>query len=144
MRRLAAALVVAAALVLSAAAVARVGGEPVRLTIHSPNSVRVHDRFGVAVQVAASPGALDIAAKPLRVRVRLARECGATFGTTPGPTVIDQRVPPPQAGARYRAAVKGKVRIGRPGRQTVCAFLVDSEKRQFATSVDKVVRVQRR
>ena len=143
MRRAGAALFATAALGLALAANAGAGGDPIRLAIHTPASVEAHHPFGVAVKVAAGRGTLDIAAKPLRMRVRLAPECGATFGTSPGPTVIDHRLPPPQAGAPYRAAVKGRARIGRPGRRAVCAFLVDADQRQFATSVDTLVRVRK-
>lgn len=145
MRRLGAGLAATAALGLALGGYAGAQGELVRLKVRAPDSVPAKTRFAVTVRVAANAGALDIAAKPLRLRARMAPRCGATIGTSKGPTVIDRKLsPPPRAKTRYRFAASGRVRIRRPGRRTVCAFLVDADQRQFATSVDTVVRVRKR
>ena len=144
MRRAGATLVVAAALAVPVAGFAA-GGEPVSITVKAPASARVHHRFAVTIKVVASKGALDIAAKPIKLRARMARECGATIKTTSGPTVLDRKLSPqPSAGKSYRFSATGHPRIGKVGKQAICAFLVDADQHQFATSVDTVVRVRRR
>jgi hypothetical protein len=138
---LAALLAVGGATALAAAsAVADV--DPVRLTVTAPDGARTGAPFGVTVAVAADAGALDPRAGTLRLGVRLAPVCGATFATTSGPTAIDTALDPqPAPGAAYTARASGRASVGSSSTVTVCAFLTDDEGRQWATDTDSEVVV---
>jgi hypothetical protein len=84
--------------------------------------------------VSADPGALDTATAPLRIRAKLAGECGGTFDSTPGPVLIDQRLnPQPATGHAYQATARGAGKPTAYGVRTVCAFLeAEGDNRQFA------------
>jgi hypothetical protein len=110
--------------------------EPVVLTVSAPTAVALNSRFTVRVGVEADAGALDIAAQPLRLRVRLEPECGGSFAGTDGPTAIDSVLPAPMPGAPYSATATGSIRLSSPGAETVCAFLEDAQERQFATDTE--------
>lgn len=142
MRRLSPLLLVlaGAALFLALPAVADLE-EPVSVTASVPQNAVAGKAFPLAVDVAAEPGALDIAAQPLRLRVRFAPECGGSFAGTEGPTAIDRRLPAPSAGAAYATSVSIRAKIGAPGPETVCAFLEDSQERQFATDTEASLNV---
>lgn len=115
--------------------------EPVTVTVSAPTAVALNSRFTVRVSVEADAGALDIAAQPLRLRVRLEPECGGSFAGTDGPTAIDSVLPAPSPGAPYSATATGSVRLGSPDTETVCAFLEDAQERQFATDTESTVVV---
>lgn len=146
MRRGDAALALLAA-VAGIAAVAPAAGadiDPVRLTVTAPDVVAARAPLSVRVRVDTDPGALDTRDGPVRLQVRLAPECGGSFIGTSGPTVIDALLrPQPAAGASYSAAATGTTHVSQTGTLTVCAFLDDSEDRQFATDTDTQVEVSR-
>jgi hypothetical protein len=113
--------------------------EPVSVTAQAPPAVAAGTAFPLSVDVAAEAGALDIAAQPLRLRVRFAPECGGSFAGTEGPTAIDRVLPGPTPGAAYAQSVSVRAKIGAPGPETVCAFLEDDDERQFATDTDETL-----
>ena len=117
--------------------------EPVELAVAAPAIVKAKQPFKVSVQVESEPGALDIAAQPLRLRVAMEPECGGSFAGTAGPSVIDRQIPSPSPGAAYQFVGRGRVHLSRFGPATICAFLEDSQERQFATSTDTVVDVSK-
>ena len=127
---------------LPAAAAAQL--EPVELSVSAPALVVAKEPIKVGVEVAAEPGALDIAAQPLRLRVALEPECGGSFAGTAGPIVIDREIPAPSPGAAYEfTGTRARSRSSPYGPETVCAFLEDSQERQFATSTEAVVDVSK-
>jgi hypothetical protein len=117
----------AVAAVLVPAASARAGdGEPVQLSVEVPVIAASNVGFPLVVTVTADRGALDAASSPLRVRVRAARECGASFDSTPGATLLDK-----QLGSAGR--VSGTALTHVFGAFTACAFLEQtSDARLFA------------
>jgi hypothetical protein len=116
--------------------------EPVTITATAPEPQLVAGTpFKLEVAVEAEPGTLDIAAQPLRVRVKLAPECGGSFIGTPGPAAFEGGLPAPAAGAAYKQLVTGKVTAASPGPEVVCAFLEDATERQFATDTEEEVTV---
>jgi len=115
--------------------------EPVSVTATAPDAVAAGDPFPLSVEVKADPGALDIAAQPLRLRVRFQPECGGSFAGTEGPTAIDQALPAPTPRAAYDKTVAVKAQIGAVGPETVCAFVEDSQERQFATDTEEALTV---
>jgi hypothetical protein len=116
--------------------------EPVTITATAPDPrVVAGSPFELEVAVEAEAGTLDIAAQPLRVRVKLAPQCGGSFIGTPGPAALEQTLPTPAAGAAYRQLVSGKVTVASPGEEVVCAFLEDAQERQFATDTEEEVTV---
>lgn len=115
--------------------------EPVSVTAQAPEAVAAGTAFPLKVDVAAEAGALDIAAQPLRLRVRFAPECGGSFAGTEGPTAIDRALPAPTPGAPYAQSVSVKTKIGAVGPETVCAFLEDNDERQFATDTEETLTV---
>jgi hypothetical protein len=133
---------IAGAAILPAAAAAQ--EEPVELTVSAPQVVAANKPIKVRVAVTAEAGALDIAAQPLRLRVALEPECGGSFAGTSGPKVIDREIPAPAPGASYSFTGRAHPKAHRPfGPKTVCAFVEDSQERQFATSTDTVVDVSK-
>ena len=142
MRRGVAGLVAVGALALPAAALA----EPVDLSVKAPKRAAAKHAITVRVTVRADPGALDIRTAPLRLRVRLAPECGASFGGTTGPTAIDRVLrPAPATGKAYKATLSGKAKVRYFKTYAVCAFLEEKvDSRQFATAVDTTVKVTKR
>jgi hypothetical protein len=136
---------VGAALLFAGALPAAASAEPISLRVHAPARVAAHTAFPVRVAVVANAGALDVAVKPLRLQVRLAPACGATFAGTEGPTVFNRKLkPPPAAGVRYHEDFTKRARAGL-GSYSLCAFLVQrGDARQFATSVDTPVAVTKR
>jgi hypothetical protein len=131
-----------AALLVIATAAGAALIEPVTITATAPGPQLVAGTpFKLEVTVEAEPGTLAIAAQPLRVRVKLAPECGGSFIGTPGPAAFEQGLPAPAAGAAYKQLVTGKVTAATPGTEVVCAFLEDATERQFATDTEEEVTV---
>jgi hypothetical protein len=140
-----ASLAAAVAIAYSAAA----GGDsftPVRLAINIAPVARLHRPLKVSVDVSADASVLDKATGPLRIRVKLAQECGGTFSTTPGVKLLDQQLrPQPATGLRYDANASGSGRPTHYGDQTVCAFLEESgDNRMFANDTSNQVNVSRK
>jgi hypothetical protein len=101
---------------------------PVRLTVTIAPVARLHARLAVTVNVSADPGALDTADGPLRIGVKIAGECGGTFGTTPGDTLLNaQLAPQPATGHAYSATAAGSGRPSAYGLRTVCVYLQDTD-----------------
>jgi hypothetical protein len=107
---------------------------PVRLSISVAPVARLGKPLAVSVRVSADPGALDTATAPLRIRAKLAGECGGTFDTTPGPVLIDAQLnPQPATGHAYSATARGRGQPTAYGTRIVCAFLEEEgDNRQFA------------
>jgi hypothetical protein len=128
-------------LATTAAAVALGGGlagadsfNPVRLAVTIAPVARLAQPLAITIDVSADAGALDTATAPLRIRAKLADECGGTFDTTPGPVLIDEQLnPQPATGQAYEATGHGSGNPTAYGHKTVCAFLEEeSDNRQFA------------
>jgi hypothetical protein len=119
---------------------------PVRLAINVAAVARLHQPLKVSVDVSADPSVLDNATGPLRIRVKLAQECGGTFASTPGVTLLDQQLrPQPATGRSYDANASGSGRPTRYGDQTVCAFLEEAgDNRMFANDTANEVNVSRK
>jgi hypothetical protein len=119
---------------------------PVRLAINIAPVARLHHPLKVSVDVSADPSVLDNATGPLRIRVKLAQECGGTFASTPGITLLDQQLrPQPATGRAYDANASGSGRPTRYGDQTVCAFLEETgDNRMFANDTSNEVNVSRK
>jgi hypothetical protein len=107
---------------------------PVRLAITIAPAARLAKPLAIVVNVSADAGALDSATAPIRIRAKLAGECGGTFDTTPGPVLIDAELSPqPATGQPYTATARGAGRPSGYGEKTVCAFLEEEgDNRQFA------------
>jgi hypothetical protein len=130
----AAALLALAALVPAAVAVAD-SFTPVRLTIRVTPIARLHKPLAVTVHVSADAGALDTGrTAPLRVRVKLASECGGTFQYTSGVVLLDKRLSPqPSFDKPYSAVAHGAGRPAAYGSYVVCTFLEEEgDNRMFA------------
>jgi hypothetical protein len=140
-RSLAAALGSALALLVPAAAIANSLAEPVSIAASAPATATVGTPFEVAVAVEADPAALDIAIAPLRVRVKLAPECGGSFVGTPGPTAFEATLPNPIPPGSFAGTFSGRVTESAAGTEIVCAFLEDAQERQFATDTGVEVGV---
>jgi hypothetical protein len=143
-RALALGAVVAAA--LPAASAGADSFEPIVLRVSVAPVARLHKPLRIAVSVSADPGVLDVATAALRVRVKLAPECGGVFDGTPGPVLLDKRLnPQPRTGHAYIATASSS--RGRPdayGTRTVCVFLEEEgDNRQFATDTGTQVDVSR-
>jgi hypothetical protein len=142
---LAAATAATAAIAYSAAAGAD-SFTPVRLGITIAPVARLHQPLKVSVDVSADPSVLDNATGPLRIRIKLAQECGGTFSSTPGVALLDQQLrPQPATGRPYDANATGSGRPTRYGDQTVCAFLEEAgDNRMFANDTSNQVNVSRK
>ncbi len=115
--------------------------EPVSVTATAPPSVSSGVAFPLKVEVAAEAGALDIAAAPLRLRVKFEPECGGSFAGTEGPVAIDRVMPAPAPGTAYSQTINASVTLAPLGPETVCAFLEDGQERQFATDGEEELTV---
>ena len=131
----------ALALLVPASATANSLSEPVSIAASAPTSATVGTPFELAVVVEADPSALDIAAMPLRVRVKLAPECGGSFAGTAGPAAFEATLPSPIPAGPYAQTFSGQVTESTAGTETVCAFLEDTQERQFATDTGVEVKV---
>ncbi|HTX47429.1 MAG TPA: hypothetical protein VMD48_14200 [Solirubrobacteraceae bacterium] len=143
-RALAAAAVLAAAAFGAASAVGD-SFTPVVLNVKIASVARLHKPLRVRVSVTADAGVLDTATAPLRIRVKLAGECGGTFEYTPGVVLLDKQLKPqPSTGHPYSATTSGSGKPNRYGTQTVCVFLEEEgDDRQFATNTSEQVNVSR-
>jgi hypothetical protein len=115
--------------------------EPVSVTATAPPSVGAGVPFPLQVEVAAEAGALDIAAAPLRLRVKFEPECGGSFAGTEGPVAIDRVLPAPAPGTAYSQTINASITLAPLGPETVCAFLEDAQERQFATDGEEELTV---
>jgi hypothetical protein len=118
---------------------------PVSLAITIAPVARLHAPLSVQIGVSADPGVLDTAEGPMVIGVKLAGECGATFATTPGPTLLHQQLEPqPATGRAYSATAHGSGRPTAYGTQTVCVFLEDADVgRVYANDESEQVDVSR-
>ena len=135
------ALVSVACVVVAAPAAAAPFEEPVSVTATAPATVGAGVPFPLKVEVAAEAGALDIASPPLRLRVKFEPECGGSFAGTEGPVAIDRLLPAPAAGTAYSQTINVNATLAPLGPETVCAFLEDSQERQFATDTEEELTV---
>jgi hypothetical protein len=101
---------------------------PVTLNIAVAPLARLHAPLAITVAITADPGVLDGSEGPLRMEVKLAPECGGTFQTSPGATLVNAALAPqPATGRSYARRVRGSGRPTAYGAQTVCAFLEDTD-----------------
>jgi hypothetical protein len=144
-RRVVAAVAVCSATALGTATAAGDSFTPVVLNVRIAQVARLHVPLEVRVKVTADAGVLDTATAPLRIRVKLAGECGGEFAYTPGVVLLDKRLgPQPATGQPYAATASGSGRPNRYGVQTVCVFLEEEgDDRQFATDTSDQVDVSR-
>jgi hypothetical protein len=119
---------------------------PVRLGIDVAPVARLHKRLAVTVRVSADPSALDDRTAPLRVRVKLARECGGAFEYTSGVVLLDKRLnPQPVTGQAYSAMARGSGRPSAYGSRVVCTYLEEEgDSRVFASDESVITDVSRR
>jgi hypothetical protein len=118
---------------------------PVRLAISVAPVARAHAPLAVTVKVSADAGALDSRTAPLRIRVKLASECGGTYQYTSGPVLLDKRLQPqPRTGHAYTASARGSGKPVSYGQLTVCTWLQEEgDDRDFATDQSIQVNVSR-
>jgi hypothetical protein len=118
---------------------------PVVMNIKLAPVARRQAPLRVKVTVTADAGVLDTATAPLRIRVKLATECGGEFATTPGVVLLDKRLnPEPATGQPYTGTATGSGKPNRYGVQTVCVFLEEAgDHRQVATDTSDQVNVSR-
>jgi hypothetical protein len=118
---------------------------PVTLAVTAAPVARRHHPFTVTVVVRADAGVLDTRTAPLRIRVKLASECGGSFPYTAGPVLLDRELhPQPATGRPYEAAATGAGKPRSYGVQTVCVFLEEEgDDRQFATDTATTVDVSK-
>jgi hypothetical protein len=125
--RTGAAITLAATLSVAASASAD-SYTPIRMTTHVTPVARARAPLKTTVAVAADPGVLDVAEGNLQVEVKLAAECGGSFQTTPGTTLVNAPLKPaPRNGQAYSGSVSGSGRPTAFGTQTLCVFLEDSD-----------------
>jgi hypothetical protein len=143
-RRVAAAAAVGVAITAASTAGAD-SFTPVVLNVSIAPVARLHRPLRIRVAVTADAGVLDTASAPLRIRVKLAPECGGEFSGTPGVVLLDKRLKPqPAAGVAYSGVASGSGKPNRYGVETVCVFLEEEEDdRQFATDTSDQVNVSR-
>jgi hypothetical protein len=112
---------------LGAAVAAADSFTPVTMSIGVTPIARLGTPLRVKVGVHADPGVLDTADGPLRVKVKLASECGASFETTAGVTLVNAPLKPqPTVGRAYAGSASGSGRPVAYGTRTVCTYLEDS------------------
>ena len=118
---------------------------PVRLTISVAPVARAHAPLRISVAVSADAGALDNRSGPLRVRVKLAAECGGTYQYTAGPVLLDKRLSPqPTTERAYAATASGHGIPATYGQLTVCTWLeAEGDNRDWATDQSVQVNVSR-
>jgi hypothetical protein len=100
---------------------------PVTMNIGVTPIARLGAPLPVKVSVKADPGVLDTADGPLRVKVKLAAECGASFETTSGVTLVNASLQPePTVGKGYSGGASGSGRPVAYGARTLCTYLEDT------------------
>lgn len=94
---------------------------PIRMTTRVTLVARAHTPLKTTVAVSADPAVLDVAEGNLQVEVKLASgECGGSFQTTPGITLVNAPLnPPPRNGQGYSGSVSGSGRPTAFGTQTI-------------------------
>jgi hypothetical protein len=145
-RRLAAfAALAAGVMLLGTGSAAADSYTPIGMTTHVTPVARAHEPLRTTVSVSADPGVLDVAQGSLLVQVKLAAECGGSFQTTPGITLVNAPLTPtPTTGQAYSGSAGGSGRPTAFGTQTVCVFLEDSAVgRVFANDESGQVDVSR-
>lgn len=138
-------LLVAAALAAAAPPAAADSITPVRLSIKVAPIARVNKPLRIAVAVGADPGVLDIRTAPLRVEVKLAGECGGSFETTEGTTLLDRALTPqPTTDRPYAARARGSGRPRSYGVRITCVYLEEEgDDRVFASDQSIQVNVSK-
>jgi hypothetical protein len=118
---------------------------PVRMGVTIAPVARLGAPLHVTIAVSADAGVLDVRQGPMRVGVKLASECGGTFETTPGTTLLSAQLSPqPATGKAYAATASGSGAPSVYGVQTVCVYLQDGEVgRVFASDQSQTVDVSR-
>jgi hypothetical protein len=144
MRR-AAALGALLAAALPASTAAADSFTPIVMNVSVAQVARLQKPLRITVSVTADAGVLDTATAPLRVRVKLANECGGEFDGTPGVVLLDKRLAPqPETGHGYFGRAHGTGHPMSYGFETVCVFLEEEgDNRQFATDTSGQVDVSR-
>lgn len=119
---------------------------PVTLAVTIAPVARLHQPLKITVAVGADAGVLDVRTAPLRIRVKLATECGGEYADTPGTILLDRLLSPqPATGQPYAALATGSGRPAAYGAQTVCVFLEEEgDQRQFASDTSTQVNVSKR
>lgn len=126
-RWLGGALALTAGLALAPAGAGADSINPVRLDIGASPIARLGAPLPVKVTVTADPGVLDTADGPLRVEVKLAGECGSTYETTTGISLVNAPLrPEPTVGKAYSGGASGSGRPNAYGTGTLCTFLEDT------------------
>jgi hypothetical protein len=125
---------------ISIAAVARADSfTPVTMNVGVTPIARLGVPLRVKVSVRADPGVLDTADGPLRVKVKLAPECGASFETTSGVTLVNAPLaPPPTVGKAYSGGASGSGRPVAYGTRSVCSYLEDTGAHRVYASDESV------
>ena len=136
---------VVAAMALSVPAAVADSFTPVTLTTTLAPVARLHKPLKITVAVGADPGVLDNRFGPLQIEVRLASECGGTFQTTPGTTLLNKLLKPqPNAGEAYSAVARGSGRPSSYGVETACVYLEEqSDNRVWASDQSIQVNVSK-
>jgi hypothetical protein len=117
---------------------------PVRLDITVTPVARVHSPLALSVSVSADPGALDNRSGPVRVRAKLAGECGGAYQYASGAVLLDKQLgQQPSAGQAYFAVARGTGRPTTYGVETVCVWLNDAAGRTWASDQSTQVNVSR-
>jgi hypothetical protein len=118
---------------------------PVTLAITVAPVARLHQPLKITVAIGADAGVLDTRTAPLRVRVKLATECGGAYAYTTGTVLLDRELSPqPATGEPYAARATGSGKPTSYGVQTVCVYLEEEgDNRQFATDTSNQVDVSK-
>jgi hypothetical protein len=99
---------------------------PITMTAKNTPVARRHAPLAIRVSVQADAGVLDTSDQPLRVQVKLASECGGSFQTTSGTTLLNAPLKPtPQTGRAYSGGAQGSGKPSAYGLQRVCMYLED-------------------
>jgi hypothetical protein len=118
---------------------------PVRLGIGVAPVARLRVVLPITVGVTADASVLDTRTAPLRIRVKLASECGGTFAGTQGAVLLDRRVTPqPTTGRPFAGRAHGSGKPTAYGVQTVCVWLEEEgDGRVFASDQFTQVNVSK-
>ncbi|MDQ6835676.1 MAG: hypothetical protein M3016_05755 [Actinomycetota bacterium] len=146
MKRRAAALALPAVLLATPSATAVADSfSPVTMSVSVIPIARLRAPLRVKVSVKADPGVLDTSEGQLRVQVKLAVECGGSYQTTPGVSLVNAPLKPqPTVGKPYSGGARGAGRPTAYGTRTVCAFLEDpASDRVYANDQSLSVSVTR-
>lgn len=127
LRRWAPAVLVAALLALPASLAAADSFTPVRVSVIVAPVARLRVALNVKATVGADPGVLDTSDRPIRIEVKLAQECGGSFQTTPGVTLLNKPLSPqPATGKGYSGSASGSGKPSAYGIQSLCVYVEDS------------------